>query len=169
MKTLVRGVAALCILGLATVASAETITLDLTKVTVDVPEGWTQKDVGNNTRSLDDPNKQVNIAIIGTEGQNLLTVVTNVTAMLKKMMPKLKLDKGKKAAINGMTGKVFAGSGVYGPKPVKVGLVVLETPDHHGLMVVTIAEAAKAKANAKAVAGILASLKPPAVAPAPAP
>lgn len=123
-------------LALSAQASAETVTLQLSNATVDVPEGWTHKDAGNNTMALDEPNKQVNISIISTEGKNLLTVVTNVTAMLKKMMPKLKLDKGKKAAINGNVGKVFVGAGVLGPKPVKVALHVLETPDHHGLMMI---------------------------------
>ncbi len=156
-------------LALSAQASAETVTLQLSNATVDVPEGWTHKDAGNNTMALDEPNKQVNISIISTEGKNLLTVVTNVTAMLKKMMPKLKLDKGKKATINGNVGKVFVGTGVLGPKPLKVALHVLETPDHHGLMIISLVEAAKFKAHSKTVAAIIASLKPPAAAPAPEP
>ncbi len=171
MKTPLRSLALATILAAALTqqASAETVTLQLSNATVDVPEGWTHKDAGNNTMALDEPNKQVNISIISTEGKNLLTVVTNVTAMLKKMMPKLKLDKGKKAAINGNVGKVFVGAGVLGPKPVKVALHVLETPDHHGLMIISLVEAAKFKAHSKTVAAIIASLKPPAAAPAPEP
>ena len=42
-------------LALSAQASAETVTLQLSNATVDVPEGWTHKDAGNNTMALDEP------------------------------------------------------------------------------------------------------------------
>jgi len=146
-------------IALSSTAAAETIDDQSSRVTLEVPAGWTHRPV-NSALSIDEPAKEVNFTIVVVDAADLKQAAANAAGMLKKITSKLKLDRGKKLDLNGMAAMGFKGTAMLGPKPIKIALIVAVTPANKGLLVIGLADAARFKNHKKQVDAFLASIAP---------
>ncbi len=140
-------------------ARAEVIRDDKAKVTLTLPESWTQKVVGK-ALSIDDPAREVNFTIVMVDAADLKQAAAKAATMLQKMTTRLKLTKGKRLSLGGMAAMGFQGTAQLGKKAIKIALLVTVTPANKGMLVIGLAEAAKYKAHKAEVDGFLASIAP---------
>lgn len=144
-------------------AAAERKTVLGSGVAFDVPTGWRSAEKSVDGEALVvalSPDEEASVIFAVSEAANADKAIRALDGALAKFVSGAKLQKARKAKLNGMRALVMGGSGAVNGSPVKLAVTIVETPTKKVLFVIGLVNAAKAKAYRKTLDELLAGIKP---------
>lgn len=165
MKRLI-GLSVLAVLCLAGTAFGADVPYEPGKVSVFVPEGWTQasqedKKTGQAMLVAADPTQNAGLVFAVMNAANLKKAMKGLDKHLKQSLTKIKKGKFKKVDVNGMKGTMADGTAVTKDgKAVSMFLILAETPNKKVLLVLGMVATDKKADFADAAKQVLAGIKP---------
>ena len=165
MKRLI-GLAVLAVMCLAGTAFAADVPYEPGKVSVFVPDGWTQatKDDPKTKQAMlvaADPTQNAGLVFVVLNAANLKKAMKGLDKELKKSLTKIKKGKFKKVDVNGMPGMAADGTAkTKDGKDISMFLILAETPNKKVLLVLGMVATDKKADFAEAGKQVLAGIKP---------
>jgi hypothetical protein len=140
-------------------ARAEGLKDDAGKIQLEVPHGW-GKTQTENVVHLADPKHEVLVSFGVVEAKNLKKTLEDVDKAMRQMTTKLAMGKTGEGSVHGMRVFKVGGEALLNGKPVRVWLLMIETPTKKVAVILTFTNKASFDSHKGELRTIFDSIRP---------
>jgi hypothetical protein len=151
------------VVGLAGAAHAGDVPYPAGKVSFWLPDDWTNKGGGDEKGAMlatAAPDQSAGFIFTVTDAKDVKKAQKLIKKLLSPIVTDAKMGKGKNGKLNGMKETTFEGAGKASGKPVKILVMLIETPAKKVVLAVGLADADKFDANEATLMKIVTGIKP---------